>query len=72
MARAVITAAMAHPGHAAELAGLLPALAIDMTVGAAPRAALDRFVVALDEIAVQRFLCRPDGAGRATSALTPA
>ena len=55
MARAVITAAMAHPGHAAELAGLLPALAIDMTVGTAPRAALDRFVVALDEIAVQRL-----------------
>jgi hypothetical protein len=55
MARAVITAAMVCPKRAAELAGLLPPLAIDMTVGAAPRTALDRLAVALDVVAVERL-----------------
>jgi hypothetical protein len=55
MARAVIAAARARPGRAAELARLLPPLAIDGVVGAAPRAALDRLAVSLDEVAVERL-----------------
>jgi hypothetical protein len=55
MARAIVAAAAAHPTRAADLAGLLPPLARDMTVGAGPRAALDRLAVALDEVAVERL-----------------
>jgi hypothetical protein len=55
MARAVVTTALAHPGRAAELAGLLAPLATDMAVGTGPRAALHRLAVALDELAVQRL-----------------
>jgi hypothetical protein len=55
MARAVVATAATHPARAVDLAGLLPPLAMDMTVGAAPRAALDRLAVALDEVAVERL-----------------